>query len=189
METPSTDVDDAYTPTRALSCCHAQRTKFPKDPRCRFTNIQKQLQAPFVVYADFESILQRVDEDEAMDITKGGDEPTPGAGLFQEHLPCSFAHKLVSSVVPDFSSPLVSYRGEDAGEWCLCAICKRKRSRCFRSALLLPNNCQRSPRQNFAPSTLPPTVTYATSPWEGTKCMIIVTLWGNIGVLRIVDVI
>ena len=49
----------------ALDCCHAQRTKFPKDPRCRFTNIQKQLTAPSVVYADFESttdqwILHRV---------------------------------------------------------------------------------------------------------------------------------
>ena len=38
-------------------CCHVQNTKFPKDPRCRFTNIQKQLVAPFEVYADFESVL------------------------------------------------------------------------------------------------------------------------------------
>ena len=86
----------------ALDCCHAHRTKFPKDPRCRFNNIQKQLLAPFVVYADFESILQRVDDDdEAMDTTQGdavgGDELTP-SGPFQEHLPCSFAYKLVSSV-------------------------------------------------------------------------------------------
>ena len=90
------------------------------DPMCRFTNIQKQLLAPFVVYADFESILLRV-SDEAMDTTQGvavgGNEPTPVAGPFQEHLSCSFAYKLVSSVVPDFSRPLVSYRGEDAGEF------------------------------------------------------------------------
>ena len=103
----------------ALDCCHAQSTKFPKDPRCRFTNIQKQLLTPFVVYADFESILQRVG-DEAMDTTQGvasgGDGPTP-AGPFREHLPCSFAYKLVSSVVPDLlSRPLVTYRGEDALE-------------------------------------------------------------------------
>ena len=44
----------------AVDCCHVQRTKFPKDPRCRFTNIQKQLPAPFVVYADFKSILKSV---------------------------------------------------------------------------------------------------------------------------------
>ena len=47
----------------AKDCCHAQRIKFPKDPRCRFTNIQKQLPAPFVVYGDFESILKPVNED------------------------------------------------------------------------------------------------------------------------------
>ena len=54
----------------ALNCCHVQRTKFPKDPRCRFTNIQKQLLVPFVVYADFESILPQVG-DEAMGTTQG----------------------------------------------------------------------------------------------------------------------
>ena len=46
-------------------CCHAQRTKFPNYPRCRFTNIQKQLPPPFVVYADFESILKPFDTDVA----------------------------------------------------------------------------------------------------------------------------
>ena len=47
----------------ALDCCHGQRTKFPDDPRCRFTNMQKQLPAPFVVYADFESTMKPVDGD------------------------------------------------------------------------------------------------------------------------------
>ena len=104
--------------THALDFCHAQRTTFPEDPRCRFINIQKQLTAPFVVYADFGSILQRVDE--RMNTTQGvaaggGDEPIAASGPFQEHLPCSFAYKVVSSVVPDISRPLVSHRG-DAGE-------------------------------------------------------------------------
>ena len=49
----------AYTSQELLDAhatdyCHAQRTIFPDDPRCRFTNIQKQLPAPFVVYADLE---------------------------------------------------------------------------------------------------------------------------------------
>ena len=127
----------------ALDCCHAQRTKFPEDPRCRFTNIQKRLSAPFVVYADFEAILQRADDDEAMDTTQGvavGGDELAASVTFQEHLPCSFAYKVVSSVVPDFSRPPVSYRGEDAGE--MFAInCKRKQISCFRSTLLLPTNC------------------------------------------------
>ena len=52
MYTPATVVDDAFTPTQAR--------------RCRFTNFQKYLLAPFVVCADFESILKRVDDDEAI---------------------------------------------------------------------------------------------------------------------------
>ena len=133
MGTPSTAVDVVYMPTLVRSCrtlsrsCQAQRTKFPKDLRCRFTNIHKQLLALFVVYADFESILQRVDsDDEAMDtiqgVAAGGNEPTAALGPFQEHLPRSFAYKVVSSVVPDFSRPLVSYRGEDAGELFVCKL-------------------------------------------------------------------
>ena len=60
-------------------------------------------------------------EDEAMDTTQGvavggGDEPIAASGPFQEHLPFSFAYKVVSSVVPDFSRPFVSHRGEDTGE-------------------------------------------------------------------------
>ena len=53
----------------AVDCCHVQRTKFPLDPRCHFTNIQKQLSAPFVVYADFESILKPVND--GVDVTQG----------------------------------------------------------------------------------------------------------------------
>ena len=54
--------------------------------------------------------------DTTQGVAMGCDETTPAAGPFQEHIPCSFAYKLVSSVVPDFSKPLFSYRGEDAGE-------------------------------------------------------------------------
>ena len=36
--------------SHATDGCHTQRTKFPDDPRCQFTNIQ--LPVPFVVYAD-----------------------------------------------------------------------------------------------------------------------------------------
>ena len=51
--------------------------------------------------------------DTTQGVAVGGDEPT-ASGPFQEYLPCSLAYKVVSSVVPDFSRPLVSYRGEDA---------------------------------------------------------------------------
>ena len=99
----------------AVDCCHIQRIKFPRDPRCHFTNIQKQLSAPFVVYADFESILKPVNK--GVDVTQGVSTGTASSTtVYQEHVPCSFAYKVVSSVDPDFSRPLVMYRGEDAAD-------------------------------------------------------------------------
>ena len=99
----------------AVDCCHAQRTKFPEDPRCRFTNIQKQLPAPFVVYAELESILKPADKDvyTTQGVEVGGES---SSHVFQEHISCSVACKVVSSVDPNFSRPLVMYKGEDAAE-------------------------------------------------------------------------
>ena len=99
----------------AVDCCHVQRTKFPLDPRCHFTNIQKQMSAPFVVYADFESILRPVNE--GVDVTQGVSTGTASSTtVYQEHVPCSFSYKVVSSVDPNFPRSLVMYRGEDAAD-------------------------------------------------------------------------
>ena len=38
----------------------AQRTEYPVDPILKFENIQKQVEASFTVYADFESILKQL---------------------------------------------------------------------------------------------------------------------------------
>ena len=96
-------------------CWHAQRTKFPKDSLCRFTNVEKQLPAPFAACADSESILQPVGDE--VDNTQGvGVGVESSTTAFQEHVPCSFAFKIVSSVDPDFSRPLVTYRDKDAAE-------------------------------------------------------------------------
>ena len=97
----------------ATDCCHAQGTKIPGNPRCRVTNIQKQLTAHFIVYADFESILNPVEKD--VDTTQGvevGGESS--SRVFQEHVPCSFAYQVVSCVDPNFSRPM--YRGGNAAE-------------------------------------------------------------------------
>ena len=75
--------------------------------------MQKQLLTPFVVYADFESILKPVNGDVTQGVDIGTDSSTH---VFQDHIPCSFAYKIVSSVDPDFSRPLVVYRGEDASD-------------------------------------------------------------------------
>ena len=44
----------------------------------------------------------------------GGGESSSRA--FIEQLPCSFAYKIVSSVEPNLSKPLVVHRGDDAAE-------------------------------------------------------------------------
>ena len=49
----------------AEDCCHAQRTKSPKDSRCRFTNVQEQLPVPFVVYAGEDAAVMFVRKLEA----------------------------------------------------------------------------------------------------------------------------
>ena len=50
--------------------------------------------------------------------------------VYQEHVPCSFAYKVVSSVVPDFSRPLVMYRGEDAADKCVRDLQKEAKQLC-----------------------------------------------------------
>ena len=50
-----------------------------------------------------------------MDTTQGvKEEGKPSIVPYQEHIACSFAYKIVSSVVPDFNKPIVWYRCEDA---------------------------------------------------------------------------
>ena len=64
----------------------------------------KQLAAPFKIYADFESVLKGVqsnDNDNNASYTK----------KYQEHIPCSFAYKVVCND-DKFSKPVVLYRGK-----------------------------------------------------------------------------
>ena len=59
----------------------AQRTEFPDEPVVKFVNIQKQVKAPFTVYADFEGILKKLSCD---------------GNKYQEHVTCSYAYQIVS---------------------------------------------------------------------------------------------
>ena len=75
-----------------------------------------------MVYVDFESVLKPLND---IDTTQGveiGTESSTTAS--QEHVACSFAYKIVSSVDPSFSRPLVLYRGEDAAEKFVCDLQK-----------------------------------------------------------------
>ena len=82
-------------------------------------------------------------------------------------------YKLVSCVVPDFS-----YRGEVAGEMFVHKL-QEDVDQLFPEYIDTPRQLLALSGQNCIHSTLTSTVTYAISHWEGTTCMIIVTLWGN----------
>ena len=98
-----------------------------KVPRCRFTNIQKQLPAPFVAYADFESILKPDNGD--VDVTQGVETGIESSShVFQEHISFSFEDKIVRNVDSDFSRPLVMYRGEDAAQMFVHKLQQAKQS-------------------------------------------------------------
>ena len=61
----------------------AQQTEYPDDPILKFENIQKQVEAPFTVPPDFESILKQLNGD---------------GNKCQEHITCCYAYQIVSSI-------------------------------------------------------------------------------------------
>ena len=70
-----------------------------------FTNYRKQLPAPFVIYADFEAITEKVDEKAPQkSYTK----------QYQKHTACGYGYKVVCCYDDKFSKPTKIYRGEMA---------------------------------------------------------------------------
>ena len=160
------------------------KTRFPKDQICRFTNVQKQLPTPFVVYVDFESILKPVNKD--VHVTQVGDTNIESSTrTFQEHILCSFAYKIISSVNSDFSLPLVMYRGKDVAEM---FVCKLQLSSYLMNISLLQNQCcLLLQSRNRLP--LPPPVIYAYNCLKMIKYETIVTSLETIVVLLTMCVI
>ena len=68
----------------------------------KFEHYFKQLPIPFKIYADFECNLKNVD------IYEG-----PYTKKYHNHIPCSYAYKIVS-IDDRFSKSIVVYRGENA---------------------------------------------------------------------------
>ena len=72
---------------------------------------RRSLAAPFVVYADFESVLKPVSGiNTTQGVTSGIDSSVTS---YQEHIACCYLYKIVS-IIPD--KPKVWYRGEGAAE-------------------------------------------------------------------------
>jgi len=85
-----------------------QAIKMPqKGEKIKFQNYSRQLQAPFVIHADFEAITEKVDSFKPND-SKSYTE------AYQKHTDCSFGYKVVCCYDGKYSKPVQSYRGENA---------------------------------------------------------------------------
>ena len=81
-----------------------QAIKMPEPgSKIAFTNYRKQLPAPFVIYADFEAITEKVDEKAPQ---KSYTEQ------YQKHTACGYGYKVVCCYDDNFSKPIKIYRGE-----------------------------------------------------------------------------
>ena len=73
----------------------------------KFDNYHKQQPVPFVIYADFEALLQKVERGQP-DSDKSYTEE------FQRHIDCGSAYKVVCCYDDRFSKEICIYRGENA---------------------------------------------------------------------------
>ena len=81
-----------------------QKVKMPENNKpASFTNYHKQLQVPFVIYADFECLTIPISE------KRGNDTEA-----YQEHKACGYGYKVVCSYDDNYSKPAKIYRGPDA---------------------------------------------------------------------------
>ena len=88
-------------------------SKFGK-PCVKFKNFRNMLRAPFIIYADFEAIIEKQNELRTHSEQSFTHE-------FQNHKVCGFAYKVVC-VDPRFTRETVVHRGEDAGQRFLAMI-------------------------------------------------------------------
>ena len=66
----------------------------------QFKNFDKQLPAPFVIYADFEALTQKIDSFQPDDNNKAYTEK------YQRHIDCGYAYKLVCCCDDKFNKPI-----------------------------------------------------------------------------------
>ena len=94
-----------------LSINGKQSVKLEKEI-IKFENHFKQIPVPFKIYADFECNLKSVECNEGSYTEK-----------YQDHIPCSFAYKVVC-IDDRYTKPIIVYRGENAADEFIKAILK-----------------------------------------------------------------
>ena len=84
-----------------------QAIKMPEPgSKIEFTNHHKQMLAPFVIYADFEAITEKISGCEPNNVKSYTNQ-------YQKHTYCSYGYKLVCCYDDKYSKPVNIYRGEN----------------------------------------------------------------------------
>ena len=73
----------------------------PEDKEVSFKNTKKQLQIPFIIYADFEAYTTKINEPHHENTT-----------MYKRHMPLGFGYMVVSTD-PHYTKPPVIYGGDD----------------------------------------------------------------------------
>ena len=85
-----------------------QTIKIPeKGSKIKFENYHKQCKVPFIIYADFEAITQKINGCE-LNVRKSYKE------VYQNHKDCSYGYKVVCCYDDKYSKSLTIYRAENA---------------------------------------------------------------------------
>ena len=86
-----------------------QAVKMPEKGKniLQFNNFHKQQQVPFVIYADFEAITEKISNCQP-------DDNQSYTNAYQKHTDCGYGYKLVCCYDDKYSKPLIIYRGEKA---------------------------------------------------------------------------
>ena len=114
----------------------AQAVKMPtKDNNIlKFNNFHKQQAVPFVIYADFEAIIEKI----------SGCKPNNDRSYteaYQKHTDCGYGYKVVCCYDDKYTKPVQIYRGEKAVYKFMEAMleevkyCKKTMKRCFNKPL------------------------------------------------------
>ena len=80
----------------------------------KYTNHHKQLQVPFVIYADFEAITKKVQGCEQSEKMKNEKNKRSYTEAYQTHEDCGSAYKVVCCYDDKYSKDICIYRGENA---------------------------------------------------------------------------
>src|SRR5258708_32371743 len=84
-----------------------QAVKLPqKGSFIKFKNLKNTLDVPFIIYADFESILVPLEKDNNTKLHNTSTNKT------HEHIPCSFDYKVVCKLDDTISVSYITYKGE-----------------------------------------------------------------------------